>query len=236
MSTDTSEPENNSGTDAREVEKDVTIEAYAPMDADYDDERAFLDNELLPDIDWYEETTTESTVYRLVFPNGREISLDSSDYETVKDDIASGEIPNDGISVRETTETDTDYVNSTWSASRKFRDRLTEALPDEIGDLQQSGRDYYLDETPIASIRAGVGYNRVLQHQQRRTDDNRYETDDYTWGVTVTVSFGPAPHDDIDGLSEQVVPQIVDALRKDAWCEKVRVAECKVEREGDCFV
>ena len=171
-----------------------------------------------------------------MLPNGREIELDYEEFQTVRQDIASGQVSNDDINVTEATETDTKYVNSTFSGNRKYRDRLCEALPEEIGDINRSGRDFYVDGSNVATIRASIGRQRVLQHQQRRTEDNRYESDDYTWSVTINVSFGPAPLDDVNTLSETIVPEIVDALRKEAFIEKVRVAECRVEREGDCFV
>jgi len=237
MSTDTTEPDESSGTETREVEKDVTIEAYAPMDDSYDDKREFLDAALLPDIDWYERRTTETTVYKLVLPNGREVSIDSSEFETVKDDIASGEVSNDDISVREDVETDSTHVNSTWSAGRKYRDHLAELLPEKVAGLTVDGRRFYDDDgAVVVTLSASVGSQKVLQHQQRRTEDNRYESNDYTDAVTVNLSFGPAAPDDVDEYSETIVPVVVKALRREAWCERVRVAECTVERQGDCFV
>lgn len=240
MSTDTTEPDNTSGTETREVEKDVTIEAYTPMDSDeYADKREFLDAALLPEIDWYEREQTESTVYKLVLPNGREVSVDKSEFETVKDDIASGEVSNDDIAVKEDVERDSRHKHRTWSAGRKYRRRLAEALPESIGEHLYKSRHSYVDsrtEATAVSFNASVGQQRVLQHQQRRTDENRYESDDRTHAVTVNLSFGPAPADKVDEYSENVVPEVVKALRQEAWCERVRVAECKVERQGDCFV
>lgn len=224
--------------DDPEVTKDVTIEGYFDQNfasSPPENWREFA-SVVVPDIDWYEETTRTNTQHYLVLGENQRVKMSSSEAEEVKTALAHD--PDSVRGVRVETEKE-ESVCDKWSDYQfgwKVRDRLWDSMPDSLAGLDKSGKQYVLDGECVCSISASTGKERVLERRETRTQDNRYETDQKVWTVTVNFALGEAPKSDVDEWSDAIIGEGSTILGRMEGIGKVRVASCTEERHGDCFV
>jgi hypothetical protein len=221
--------------DDPEVEKDVTVEGYLDPAMDANSWRDFA-NLLVPNIDWYEQTSSTSTTQYLVLGDDRRVEVTAIEADEIRDALA--EDPDAVAGVRVETEETTETTNrwSKYEVGWKARDRLADELPGELSGLTRDGRKYLRDGESVCSMSASVTQSQILEHRETRTDMNRYESDDAVWTVTLNFSLGPAPKSAVDEWSEDILGTASTRLGRWDAVGKVRVATCTEERHGDCFV
>lgn len=230
---------------ADEVEKDITVEAYlAPKRAGPLNERGFC-SLIDPDRDYHAEDVTKTTEHYVVFEQtGRRVSVSEREFKDISSDIATGELDGDLVSVEKETSRSTTKRHYTFNAADRFiKNHLLSELPENVvGLTPQADNGRLLDaETGevVVDFNASQGYTKVLAHHDRRTESNRYEEDDdgivSTHAVTLTCSVEDRP-DRVERISDELVAALYDAFQAQEWVWKVRTAECKITREGDCFV
>lgn len=233
MSYETFPGDKTAGDDDPEVEKTVTVEGYVPEGASYHSWREFADD-LAPDTNWHEKTTTTTTTKYLVI-GGERVELGRSDADAITEAIAAN--PDVGVRVDVEKTTERDYKHPRYRAGWRARDRLLDAMPSKLAGLHRDGSQYQRPNgETVCSISASVDESKVLAHHEVRTDDNRYETTDQRWSVTITFTLGPAPKAEVDEWSNSIVGPVSTTLGRFDCIEKVRAASCTEERQGDCFL
>lgn len=263
MSTTTTEGENPSDgetADEPQVEKEVTVRAYARPDEAFhargkSNKRDFLST-AVPSQDWFETTTSTTTNYYIVLGDEDDpesqyrLQVNRSEYNELAEEIASGAVETANVvRTEKKEETDRSHKLGTYNAGKHFLfDVLQEHLPDEfavsIGGEQQvltlstgySHIEYTDDDgNAVVTLNAGTARDRILTHQSERSEDNRYENNDDLRAMQVTLTI-EAPEAVADGISEDMTTRLHEMMTNLSWVYKVRVASCTVSREGDCFV
>lgn len=235
MSSFPSSPD-KSGDNDPEVTKDVTIEGYLGPEEPAPTEWRDFAGIVYPDIDWYEQTTRTSEKHYLVLGKNSRVKLNTSEAEEVKTALAHDPDSVRGVRVEVEKESSTRDKWSDYQVGWKVRDRLMERMPTHLRGLEKSGSQYTLDSECVCSVSASIGEARVLERRETRNQDNRYESDDETWAVTVNFSLGEAPKSNVDEWSDAIIGEASKILGRMEGIGKVRVASCTEERHGDCFV
>lgn len=219
--------------DEPEVEKEVTVMGYPNTDEIGDYEWKRLASLVMSDTDWYEQTVRTSESHFLVFND------EQSDRVEVASKTQANEVAARRKDVYVETETDADEydAHSRFDAGREFRDALMDELPDEVSGLEKSGRQYKRNGACVCSISASLSSSeRVLKRREDRTEDDGYEDGGPTTAISVTFSIGPAPQTEVQKWSEDIIEVASTTLGRWDGIQKVRVAECTVSKQGDCFV
>lgn len=241
--------------DDRIVKKEVSITAYTKR-YHTDDKRDFL-AALLGQTEWdgdvYETSTSTSKNHYVTFGSGdnaEKVSISRREYRRLCERRDTDGLDLGDITFKVEEERSTSNVHSLYSLTTDFRDELALTLPDTIAGLvRESTQDdpgtswpNDTDWTDAQEQQITLGASkpsgeRVLRHQQERTENDRFETPDEYLALSASVDLKSRTQSQMDRMSSEVVKPLYDTLSGFDGVWKVRLADCKTVQEsyGDCY-
>lgn len=108
-------------------------------------------------------------------------------------------------------------------------------------ELEDTSVDADEGDTITQYCRAQTGTTieprRKLVHQSERTKENRYESDEELWSFEIRVHIECSTDDELDEISEKIVPPIYDKLWGVDKIDSVRLESCEqsVKKRGECY-
>ena len=238
----------------RKVSKEVSITAYTKR-YETDQQRDFL-AALLNQTDWdgdaYDESTSESKDYYVVFGSGddaEKVSVSSREYQNLCEQRDSENIDLGDVTFDVEITHSTSYTHGTYSLSNTLCEQLALTLPDEIAGYVRetetddgpvfSSADRWVgpDDRSVSLSMGSPSSQRVLRHQQERDGDDRFETEQEFLALSLSVDMDSHSQDHVEKLSANIVKPLYDRISGFEGVWKVRLSDCKTVQEsyGDCY-
>lgn len=231
-----------------EYTKEVTMVSYAPQDVK--DWREWLQD--LVDVNLHEKTTSETQKWDIeVDPVG-----EGDDWDIFTRNLSTIGIREDVVKkmCKEVSKVDNVEMNfskekrekhsvSKNMATSKVLAHVLEDVPTTIsGSLDNNDSVLKWNqpsehEFSVRISRRDITEMRVLSKEEKREDDDMYETLGERLCMKFIVKMKAPSRDFIDTWTEELIPEIHKALARQQEFEKVRYMSCttQVSREGECY-
>lgn len=180
----------------------------------------------------------------------------SSDKEALADALDEEDLP-EWLEFKNTKTTVEEHVNMVSDAIAPFiEEQIPEDVLDDLGyehgsytytrawtkEVEDVSVDADEDDTINHDVRfnvrsSGVKKRPVLVHQSERSKENQYESENEKWSFEIQSHFEAGTSEELDEVSERLVPDMYQALFEIDGISAVRLTSCEqnVSKIGECY-
>jgi len=222
------------------VEKTISVFGYGGKT--FWGDRKFADLIDPKDTDYQETELTENVDYYILVKEDdgeeRRIKMDEEDIKALKK-VQAFNPSNKSVRIHEDKQTSATFRNSPRIAGQNLLNVLVEELPEElIGVERTTYMPYWFEKgNKIAYIQTrGIKKSQILNHHQKRTSEERYETEDEYPCVEFFIKF-KGTEEEVTQWTQDVSYPFIHALAKSNGINKVRISDCKKKtvETGECY-
>lgn len=180
----------------------------------------------------------------------------SSDKEAFVNGLEGEELP-DFMSLTNTVTTSEEFENTPRVPINTFiKNNVTSDALDDLGfeggsfsyprawtkevedtSVDSDSDDMIAHDARLNARSSGIKQRQVLVHQSERSKDNQYEGEEEHWSFEVKAHLESGSADELDEVSERIVPEVYELLfnLEEISCVRLTSCEQNVSKIGQCY-